>query len=233
LALNRAYAPDLDPLGRDYELEGPEAHHLAVVRRARPDDEVELFNGQGLVARTQVVEAAKRRVYLRVTQIVQAERPAREFSLAVAFPKGERADWLVEKCTELGVDRLVPLRTARSVVDPSEEKLQRFRRAVVEACKQSGRNWLMTIEPTMDWPTLAPNGHGGCMLDAVSTAETFRVGDPVPSWFAVGPEGGWTDAERAIALEQNWRVVRFSGEILRIETAAVAAAVWGLLGRDA
>ena len=71
--------------------------------------------------------------------------------LATAVPKVDRFRWLVEKATELGVGRLIPLQTARSVVSPGALKLDKMRQAVIEACKQSGRNRLMEIEPVTSW----------------------------------------------------------------------------------
>jgi 16S rRNA (uracil1498-N3)-methyltransferase len=231
LASNRSYAPDLDPLAVDYELEGPEAHHLAVVRRAKRGEVVELFDGRGSRTRATILDLNKRRVLCQIVERVQVPRPVDERTLAVALPKGDRADWLVEKCTELGVDRLTPLRTERSVVDPGEGKLERFRRTVVEAAKQSGRAWLMTIDPPIDWPQAAAAGRGGWFLDAQPQTPTVDCDESPPEWFAVGPEGGWTDDERAVAQNEQWKSVRFPGDILRIETAATAAAVWWMLRR--
>src|SRR5437660_1514139 len=133
-------------------LDGPEAHHLATVCRLRPGDAVCLFNGDGHEYPARVRATAKRQVELEVTG---RHSPARElpFLLRVAapVPKGDRAQFLLEKLTELGVSRIVPLRTRRSVVHPREAKLDRFERHVIEASKQCGRNVLMQLEPLSDW----------------------------------------------------------------------------------
>src|SRR5438477_2507111 len=133
-------------------LEGAEAHHLATVCRLRPGESVCLFNGDGHEYPARVRAAAKRQVELEVTE---RRSPQRElpFVLRVAapVPKGDRAQFLVEKLTELGVTEFVPLRTRRSVGHPRETKLDKFERHVIEASKQCGRNVLMRVEPLGDW----------------------------------------------------------------------------------
>src|SRR4051812_46967179 len=133
-------------------LRGPEAHHLAAVCRLRRDDPVTLFNGDGHEYPGRVVEVSKKDVTVEVTG---AESPARElpFVLRVAapLPKGDRAQFLVEKLTELGVTRLSLLQTARSVVSPREAKIEKLRRHVIEASKQCGRNVLMAIDEPRPW----------------------------------------------------------------------------------
>jgi 16S rRNA (uracil1498-N3)-methyltransferase len=211
-------------------LTGPEAHHLATVRRARPGDAVCLFNGDGAEYPATVVAVEKKQVALDVTG---RQTPDRElgFRLEVAapLPKGDRGDFLIEKLTELGVTRFVPLRTRRSVVHPHEARLDKLERAVVEASKQCGRNVLMAVDPLSDWdeycrrPELPPRrrlAHPG--------------GEDVPTGagdvaVAVGPEGGFTTEEVAAARAAGWRVVGLGPRVLRVETAAVALAV--LCGR--
>src|SRR5262249_34999228 len=130
----------------------PQARHLAVVCRLRPGDSVCLFNGDGRQYPALVESVEKKRVALNVTGV---EWPERELpfplEIAVVLPKGDRASFLVEKLTELGVSRLVPLRTVRSVVHPGGGKIERLQRVVIEASKQCGRNVLMQVEPMAEW----------------------------------------------------------------------------------
>ena len=106
-------------------------------------------------------------------------------TLATAVPKGDRFDWLVEKATELGVDRLIPIVTERSVVEPGSTKLSRLRKSIIEASKQCGRNRLMVLESPVRWEPLIeahgrideiPRGFGGTS-GATGTAR-FRAGGP-------------------------------------------------------
>jgi 16S rRNA (uracil1498-N3)-methyltransferase len=133
-------------------LEGSEAHHLATVCRLRPGDAVCLFNGDGHEYLARVVNSARRQVELEVGQRLTPEREL-PFRLAVAapLPKGDRAQFLVEKLTELGVTEFVPLLTKRSVVHPRDAKLDKMKRYVIEASKQCGRNVLMEVRDLVNW----------------------------------------------------------------------------------
>src|SRR5262249_47518234 len=147
----RFYTPD--PLGPgEYTLAGADAHHLAAVRRFAPDDRVILFNGDGREYPAEVVATGKRSVVLNVLGSQAIDREL-GFPLVVgsALPKGDRADFLVEKLTELGVSRFVPLVTARSVVHPKESAVEKLTRAVIEASKQCGRNRLMAVDVPQRW----------------------------------------------------------------------------------
>ncbi|HEX5102258.1 MAG TPA: RsmE family RNA methyltransferase, partial [Pirellulaceae bacterium] len=115
-------------------LTGDEFRHLAAVMRARPGDEVTLFDGSGAEFAARIVHIGKREARLEIIERreVSRELPL-ELTLAVALPKGERQKWLVEKLTELGVTRLVPLVTERGVAQPTIGAVDRLRRSVIEA----------------------------------------------------------------------------------------------------
>jgi 16S rRNA (uracil1498-N3)-methyltransferase len=212
-------------------MEGPEAHHLATVCRVRPGDRVCLFNGDGRQYPAEVVEAGRRRVALR---IVVVEEPSREhaFRLEVAapLPKGDRAPFLVEKLTELGVTAFVPLRTRRSIVHPREARLDKLHRTVIEASKQCGRNVLLRVEALVDWEAYCRRNDlpARRVLAHPGGATVLRpAGQDVA--VAVGPEGGFTAEEVETAQLAGWQVTDLGPRILRVETAALALAV--LAGR--
>ena len=213
------------------ELRGPEAHHLATVLRARPGDAVCLFNGDGAEYPAVVVEAGRNLVTLNVTG---REEPPRELGyrleVAAPLPKGDRGDFLIEKLTELGVTDFVPLRTQRSIVHPRDTRLDRLERAVIEASKQCGRNVLMRLGTLTVWDEYCrkkdhphcrwlahPGGEMALPVEGASGA-----GDRA---LAVGPEGGFTDDEVALARSAGWQVVGLGARILRVETAAIALVV--------
>ena len=223
--MERAYSPE--PIADDrIALSGPEAHHLTRVLRAGVGDEVEVFDGQGNLARGRIAEIGRDRVAIDVEARGEAPRPSLpEVTLATAIPKGERIEWLVEKATELGVARLVPLRTARSVVDPRSTKLDRLRRRVIEACKQSGRNHLMALGDSISWEELIRSVDDPIRLVADPQGGGFEPMPPTSRvTIAIGPEGGLTAEELASALERGWNAVGLGPHVLRIETAAIAAA---------
>ena len=208
-------------------LGGPEAHHLAHVMRAGPGDRVTLFDGSGDEFPARIERVRRNRVELAVLgrEPVDRELPL-EITLGVAMPKGDRRRWLVEKAVELGVRRIVPLVTARSVSRDGSQGLERLRRTVVEAAKQCGRNRLMEISPPRNWNDFL----GACDRTSlqllahpaekgVDRADENKTGDRVT--LAVGPEGGFTAQEVSEALATGWQTVDLGPRILRVETAAV------------
>ncbi|MDP1798234.1 MAG: RsmE family RNA methyltransferase [Planctomycetaceae bacterium] len=208
-------------------LDGPEAHHLSKVMRLPPGETVALFNGAGLVATAEIVAVGKREVTLTIQHVERTPVPEAALTIAAAVPKGDRFDWMVEKLTELGVCRLIPLRTARGVVDPRESKLDRLRQVVIEACKQSRRAWVMDLAPVTDFSSLL--AQPGPLLIADPSGQPFadiwRMRPAIASMtVAIGPEGGWSDDELKMARDAGTQVVSLGDTILRIETAAVAVA---------
>jgi 16S rRNA (uracil1498-N3)-methyltransferase len=110
------------PKGAAARIEGAEAHHLSRVLRKTTGETIELFDGNGQFALAEILGISKKSVDLKILESAQSPPPVGEVILATAAPKGERFRWLVEKAVELGVDRLIPLITLRSVVKPGEGK---------------------------------------------------------------------------------------------------------------
>jgi 16S rRNA (uracil1498-N3)-methyltransferase len=226
-------------------VEDAEAHHLAVVCRLRAGDAVCLLNGDGHQYPARLASVGRRQVAL---DVIGVESPLRELpyrlEVAAPLPRGDRAQFLVEKLTELGVASFTPLRTARSVVHPRETKRDKLQRYVIEASKQCGRNVLMEVRSLIEWadfcravelpprrvlahpaplsPILREEGTTFSPLPLYSGGEGLGVRGGV---FAVGPEGGFTDEEVALAKEAGWQTLDLGPRILRVETAALALAV--------
>jgi len=222
---DRFYCPD-PPVGGRFTIEGDEARHLAKVRRLGLGDYVELFDGRGTAVPAEVSTLGRDRVELSAVGEPWAEPPLScRLTLATAVPKGERFDWLVEKATELGVARLIPILTERSVVDPRSAKLERLRRCVVEAAKQCGRNRLMELDQPTSWNALVGTAQADLRLLAHPNGVSRqrwpqgKAGDSV--FLAIGPEGGFSDSEVAQAQELGWSIVGLGSTILRIETAGL------------
>ena len=213
-------------------LVGDEARHLARVLRAKVGDAVTVFDGRGQAWEATVAALGREKVSLDIGAAHPTETVGRRsLTLAVALPKGDRQKWMVEKITELGVARLVPLITTRGVAEATDAATARLERGVIEACKQCGRDTLMEI--------------GGAesitgVLAAIAAGTRKMIADPggVPlaaPLFAehdtstavlvlVGPEGGFTSAEVAAAEAAGATRVSLGHHILRVETAAIAAA---------
>lgn len=209
-------------------LSEPEAHHARNVLRLRPGEEVELFDDQGNKARAVIERCDAKRVTVGVPQLESAAECS-GITVAAAVPKGERADWMMEKLSELGIDRFIPLQTARSVVVPSgKNKIDRWNRIAIEASKQSRRTGVMRIDPIIDLAELLTPREGLRLF--LSTEH-----DATPFWqiisdfrsqilLLIGPEGGWTDDELHRMRDAGLTGARLMRTILRTETAAVVAA---------
>lgn len=237
----RFHAVIPDPSVREMWLEGEEAHHLLHVVRAKPGDCIELFDGRGTSVRAEIVSTNRGRAFLHLgDRVYDNEFEGPEVILAVALPKGERQAWLVEKITELGTTRLVPLVTQRGVAQPTENVNRRLQRSVIQACKQSGRNHLLLIESPRSMLDLMTNSSFTIrfLADPRSSGEIWEFCQrsfsdlqqaPVPSiCVAIGPEGGFTVEEETLADASGWNRVSLGQNVLRVETAAIAAAT--LLG---
>jgi 16S rRNA (uracil1498-N3)-methyltransferase len=215
--------------GSSAMLDGPEAHHLLHVMRASVDDTVTVFDGSGAEFVAIVDKLLRTEVDLRIVarHDIDRELPF-ELTVGVALPKGDRQKWIVEKLTELGVTKLVPLVTERSVAQPVDSALDRLRRPVIEASKQCGRNRLMEIAEPQKWSEWIVSEIESCRrilahpdgqpLSAVNRATN------TPTQIAIGPEGGLTVAEVEAATAAGWEKISLGPRILRIETAAIALA---------
>ena len=228
-------------VGERANLAGQEAHHLLHVMRARVGDRVMLFDGSGAEFAAVIESLGRTDVSLRVEgkDAVDRELPFM-IVVGVALPKGDRQKWLVEKLTELGVTTLVPLVTERGVAQPTAAALERLERCVVDAAKQCGRNRLMQIAQPQHWHEwISPDTHRAWLGSRGSAPPESRrllahpqgtplVGfdhsSPLPTALAIGPEGGFSDAEVSAATDAGWQPVDLGPRILRIETAAVALA---------
>ena len=217
------------PVGTRAVLTGDEARHLSRVLRGQPGDEIVVFAGTGVEWPARIVRVARDEVELELANpSTDPARPGPRLTLAVALPKGERQKWLVEKLTELGVDRLVPLVTTRGVAEATEAARGRLERGVIEACKQCGRNRLLEIAVPHTIAELLAAVAAGLAIVADPhapplDAATVRAGgrDIVG---LIGPEGGFTDAEIAAAEHAGAIRVGLGPHILRVETAAIALA---------
>jgi 16S rRNA (uracil1498-N3)-methyltransferase len=215
--------------GKSVTLDGPEAHHLLHVMRAKSGERVTLFDGGGAEFDAEIVKCGRADLEMRILdrRDVDRELPF-ELVVGVSLPKGERQKWLVEKLTELGVTEIVPLETERGIAQPTDAALERMRRSVIEAAKQCGRNRLLRIAKPQAWDRWVAAesstaemrrlmAHpGGANLAAKNLAA------PLATHLAIGPEGGFSDAEVAAAVTAGWQIVDLGARILRVETAAVA-----------
>ncbi len=198
-------APQLNP---------DDAHHLFRVLRLRDGEVVTVSDGVGGWRSTEVVGASLR----AIGDIERAPAPAR-VTIATAIPKGDRAEWMVQKLTELGVGEIVFVDCARSVVRWDDERgakqRRRLERVAREASMQSRRTWLPTLlGPVPVAEVLSRPGSALAEPDGHDEVD-------LPRCIVIGPEGGFSPDELAAPVPH----IRLSDTILRVETAAIVAGV--------
>jgi len=227
-----AFAPDEKSVALDVD----ETRHLRDVLRLQDGDEVFVFDGAGREFRCAIASIAKNSSELRVLSEVdpaRAESPL-NLTLAIVLLKHEKFDLVVQKATELGVTRIVPITSERADVRPrpdesSGKRLARWQRIALEAAKQSGRARVPEIGQIAALQTLLKTVQGERLMFAERGGEPARkVFEAFPDSSSisalVGPEGGWTDAEMEFARDCGWKIVTLGGRVLRAETAAITVA---------
>src|SRR5688572_6434871 len=221
--------------GMALTLDGAQANYLGSVLRLGPGAEIKAFDDRTGEWLARIAEAGKRRVALRIERRLREREQAPDVWLAFAPIKRGRIDWLVEKATELGAARLVPVLTRRTIVH--RLNLERLRAHAIEAAEQCERTALPELaEPVKleallkEWPAgrslyFADETGGTLLADAVETG---------PASMLIGPEGGFTDEEREwIAAMKEARPVSLGPRILRADTAAIAAlSIWMSVAGD-
>ena len=213
-------------------LDEREAHHVRDVLRLEPQTAVEAFDDDGMVGVGVLGTVTAGRVTIQVASILADAGDGFRLIIASAVPKAARADWMVEKLSELGVHTFIPLATDRSVSLPEGKgKLQRWQRLAEEAAKQSHRRGVMRIEPLSPLaPAVAAAriaGEAWCcstVPGAIPLAKKARDLTAMVLTLFIGAEGGWSPAEMDLFAAVGIPGVSMTDTILRVETAAIAAA---------
>lgn len=211
------------------ELRGAEAHHLAVVSRIAPGSLIALFSGDGREFSAEVLEAKKNRVLLDVKSVAHVCRePKVKLTIFAAIPKAQRCDFLIEKLTEVGVYRFVPIDCEYSVIKARQINTDKLRRGVIEASKQCLRNQFMEIAEPISFTESVQNIEDSALnlfanLEQEPSGKIFHgQTEKVNIW--IGPEGGFSAAEVKLALEKGLKIICIGKTILRVETAALVLA---------
>ena len=225
--------------GDEITLPDTAARHAVRVLRLRPGDRVTLFNGDGRDYDAELTLATRDAVRSRVLDSGDIEpAPALELHLALGVSRNQRMDFALQKATELGVDRITPLFTERSVIRLDEGRLDQrvahWRQVTVAACEQSGRRRLPRIESPQPFGAWIERWHGqGLLLEPRATRSLADLEKPDGMvTLLVGPEGGLAPDERAAAVRRGMKDVKLGPRILRTETAPLAAlaamqVLWG------
>ena len=210
------------------EITGDEAHHLTRVLRVTAGQQFEISDDRQVYL-AEVQEARKDLVRFAIVSKLDPGPPTPPVTLVCALIKFDRLEWMIEKATELGVARIVPVETERSehgLLRAAEKRVDRWRRIALEASQQARRSFLPHIENPLRLAAHLQQPYDfRVRLDEELSAPSL----PIPvSWkqqtmaLAIGPEGGWTDRERTAMDAAGWIAGSLGANILRAETAALA-----------
>ena len=239
--MHRFFVPNAPAAGESFDLPKAEAHHASSVLRVREGEAAAVLDGAGRVLRCEIECVGRRQVRLRALSESRQERRRGELILVQAVVKGKAMDLIVQKATELGVARIAPVITERSVARPDSSefaaKRDKWRGVAIEACKQCGSAWLPEVdEPAGLQDALELCGAGGRLSlvaalddERVEIREAFaafhqregRAPESTAIW--IGPEGDFTPEEMSAIRDAGVRPVTLGELTLRSETAAICA----------
>lgn len=224
---------DVDTAGCFLTLRDDEAHHCAHVLRKQPGDECYAVDGNGNEFLIRIHSLQPKAVHCEIlTTSVRNRELSFELTVAAALIKPDHYEWMLEKCTELGASRFIPLTTARSHAEPGANRLIRWKKILLSAMKQSRRSVLPDLLDGTSFQSLvgAACDYDQHMIFHESADESFSdflrqhpLNDKTKVVTAIGPEGGFTDSEIDIARDSGWSVLSLGTRRLRSETAAVCA----------
>src|ERR1041385_3825545 len=227
----RFHAPPAAFTDQTVNLTADEARHLRDVLRLKAGDEVYVFDGLGHEFRCTVVKTKRDDAELRIQTEVEPAKPESQLqlNLGVALLKGEKFDLVVQKVTELGVQRVTPLITRYADIHLRDQadaakRVARWQRIALEAAKQSGRAFVPEISLPVAFESLSVDG----LVVVFSERDGGALSSLIPSQSVtalVGSEGGWSDDEIESAWARNFHIVTLGGRILRAETAAITVTV--------
>ena len=211
--------------GVTVELDAGQAIYLGNVMRLGADGELLVFDGRSGEWLARIAEAAKKRMALTIERRTREPENIPDAWLAFAPVKRTQTDWLVEKATELGASRLIPLMTQRTIAE--RVRLERLEAITIEAAEQCGRTVLPGIAEPVELKQLLAQRDEARRLyfaDENGGEPATNAFMPGPALILTGPEGGFTDDERAaVRSAENSVAISLGPRILRAETAALAA----------
>lgn len=235
--MHRCYLPAADFSASVLTLEGEEAHHALRVMRLRTGDECEVFDGAGHAARARIVAAGGASLTLGELTPLPPKPPVAGVTLALAIPKGGNMELIVQKAVELGVKRIIPLVSERTIVrlnaKDAAAKASKWQRTALEACKQCGVNTLPAVEQPQSYTDFLkrsdlPELKLVCAILPESAPmrtvlEAARAAGQQNALLLIGPEGDFSPAEYAAAMRSGFAPISLGPIILRVETAVFMA----------
>jgi 16S rRNA (uracil1498-N3)-methyltransferase len=206
---------------------GSDVHHIKAVLRMKVGDELEMLDGTGTVYSAKIAEIKKDKITCDITESRRLETgDRRPVTIAQCLPKAKKMDLIIQKCTELGADKIIPTLSERSI--SKSEKLERWKKIAKEAAEQSGRSSLPQIAPLTKFEDVLKMKAQFELalipweLERKTTLKSSLVPRPSSILILIGPEGGFSRNEVELARSAGFTPISLGSRILRTETAGMA-----------
>lgn len=222
--------------GDPIQLDKSESHHLISVLRAKQGSFITLFNGTGMAWNGPLIEANPKNAVIKIENSFQISIPPCKITLAQAMPKAKGMEQIIQRATEIGISKIIPLKTSRTELkldgERQEKRIERWHTTAIEASKQSGnllvpeiteiqslKEFLGSINATKDCLKLIASLED----DAQSFKNCLKDSIPTSIIWLIGPEGDFTDDEYQMARQSGFLPITLAKNVLRIETAVIYA----------
>ena len=225
----RIYVPQPLAVAHDVPLSGDAVHHVRTVLRQNIGDTLVLFNGDGLNYTATITDMTSRQITVRIGSATECNTQSPLVThLFQGVCRGEKMDWVIQKATELGINHITPVYTQFGNVhlqhEREQKKIAHWQKVADSACEQSGRAHCVTLHDACSFNDALTVTQGmAIILDPTAAALPLATTAPDAVSLFVGPEGGFSDTEVALAIEQGLLRWRLGPRILRTETAGLVA----------
>ncbi len=235
-SIHHFYFPELNSAAKEINFsKSEELHHMRTVLRLKPSDKIIFFNGRGEEAVATITSIEKQKAKFSVETLTKTIQKEPLITLACAIPKREKFEFILEKATELNIHQIIPMLTARTEIKISNKdiskKTDRFQTIVINACKQSKRNFVPTVFPATSFKDVVSRQSQetlalipsllGEPANLIQTLE--KIARPKEILILIGPEGDFTPEEYALAQKFGCIPVTLGETVLKVETAAICA----------
>jgi 16S rRNA (uracil1498-N3)-methyltransferase len=223
------YAGPFEGAGEELVLDTEESYHLSKVLRRSVGDPIEVLNGKGGLAEAECISISSKQVTVRISSVRDHKKEKPELRMVLAMTKGGKWEDQIKPLTELGVDRITPLLSDRTEIKQDrrsfKNKVDKWAKLAIEACKQSGNPWFPRLDKPITLPEYLNDPTG--LIWVASLAENsgpLKIDKQQNSYdILVGPEGGWTDSEESKFKEYGAKFFSLGKYTLRAETAGLSA----------
>ncbi|MCQ9208472.1 MAG: 16S rRNA (uracil(1498)-N(3))-methyltransferase [Omnitrophica bacterium] len=234
--MSKFFIPPASIQGDIAMIDGKEAHHILDVMRLKAGDRIEAFDGKGTLYQGHILDTANKKVKLKIERVRKTTAVSNlKVTLIQALPKKNKIDYIIQKCTELGVDTIIPVQTARTIVKLDKQKQiarrKRWERIAREAAKQCGRTVNPRIKELTSWKdVLSRLDNFDLKLLPCLSENTQKIKDVLQAQnkvekiaLFIGPEGGFTTEEIRQAQDAGCLAVSLGVNVLKSDTASVCA----------